>query len=60
MENRKQKQSTERPRESRGKAAKVVLIRGADKSILGPDSIVTDKESELEWNKHPQTLKPGQ
>ena len=42
------------------KTAKVVLIKGADKSLLGPDSIVTDKESELEWNKNPRPLKPGQ
>jgi len=60
MENRKQKDSTERPRKFTGKAAKVVLIKGADKSILGPESIVIDKESELEWNKHPRPLKPGQ
>jgi NAD(P)H-hydrate repair Nnr-like enzyme with NAD(P)H-hydrate dehydratase domain len=60
MENKKQKQSTERPRKFTGEAAKVVLIKGADKSILGKDSVVTDKESELEWNKHPQPRKPGQ
>jgi len=41
-------------------SAKVVLIKGADKSLLGPESIVTDKESELDWNKHPTKLKPGQ
>ena len=34
-----------------GKAEKVILIKGADKSILGPESVVTDKESELAWNK---------
>jgi len=34
-----------------GKAEKVILIKGADKSILGPSSVVTDKESELAWNK---------
>jgi len=60
MDNRKQGSSQEKPRKFTGKAAKVILIKDADKSILGPESVVTDKESELEWNKHPQTLKPGQ
>ena len=33
------------------KVEKVILIRGADKSALGKDSVITDKESELAWNK---------
>jgi hypothetical protein len=60
MGNTKQGSSQEKPRKFTGKAAKVVLIKGADKSILGPESIVTDTESELDWNKHPRPLKPGQ
>ena len=34
-----------------GKAEKVILIKGADKSALGPDSVITNKASELAWNK---------
>ena len=60
MDNRKQGSSQEKPRKFTGEAAKVILIKDADKSILGPESVVTDKESELEWVKHPPRRKPGQ
>ena len=60
MSNKKQNSSGDRPRKFTGKAAKVVLIKGADPALYAPETVVTDKESELEWNKHPQTLKPGQ
>ena len=41
-------------------AEKVILIPDADKSALGKDSPITNKESELAWKKHPQKPKPGQ
>ena len=43
MTNNKQKPSKE--------AEKVILIPDADKSALGKDSVITNKESELVWNK---------
>jgi hypothetical protein len=33
------------------KAEKVICIKGADKSALGTDSVITTKRSELTWNK---------
>lgn len=37
---------------NKGKPAeKVILIKDADKSALGKDSVITNKESELAWNK---------
>jgi hypothetical protein len=41
-------------------AEKVILIPDADKSALGKGSPITNKESELEWVKHPPRRKPGQ
>jgi hypothetical protein len=41
-------------------AEKVILIPDADKSALGKGSPITNKRSELAWNKHPRTPKPGQ
>lgn len=43
MTNRKPKTSKE--------AEKVILIPDADKSALGKDSVITNKASELVWNK---------
>jgi len=42
------------------KTEKVILIPDADKSALGKDSVITNKASELVWNKNPQRRKPGQ
>jgi hypothetical protein len=51
--------SNKKPKEE--KVEKLICIEGADKSLLGPDSIFTDKESELRWNKHPnrEEFKPA-
>ena len=44
-------------RKPKKKAEKVILIRGADKSVLGEDSVITDKPEELAWKK--KRPKPG-
>ena len=33
-------------------AEKVIFISDADKSALGKDSVITNKRSELVWNKN--------
>ena len=37
--------------EKKEKAEKVIYIEDADKSVLGRDSVITNKRSELVWNK---------
>lgn len=44
MDNRKPKTGKE--------AEKVILIPDADESALGKDSVITNKKSELVWNKN--------
>ena len=51
---KKPKEAKEQP------AEKLIYIADADESELGKDSVITNKRSELTWNKNPKPRKPGQ